>query len=62
MALVLKMLYNRSAHLSVYTVQPFVRKYVCGDRLLCEKAPVTIDTQIEENVSVETGYCVKKLQ
>ena len=37
------MLYNRSAHLSVCTVQLFMRKCVYGDRLLCAKAPVTID-------------------
>ena len=44
----LKMLYNMSAHLSVYTVQLFMRKCVYADKLLCEKAPVTIDTQIEQ--------------
>ena len=33
-ALVLKMLYNRSAHLSVCTVQLFTRKSVYGD-ILC---------------------------
>ena len=48
MVLALKMLYNRFAHLSVYTVQLFMRKCAYGDRLLCEKAPVTIDTQIEQ--------------
>ena len=42
------MLYNRSAHLSVCTVQLFMRKCVYGDRLLYEKAPVTIDTQIKQ--------------
>ena len=48
MVLVLKMFYNRSAHLSVYTLQLFMRKCVFETWLLCEKAPVIIDTQIEQ--------------
>ena len=48
MVLVLKMLYNRPAHLSVYTAQLFMRICVYGDGLLCEKAPETIDTQLEQ--------------
>ena len=43
MVLVLKMLYNRSGHLSVYTVQLFTRKCVYGGSLLFEKAPLTIE-------------------
>ena len=43
MVLVLKMLYNRFAHLNLCTVQLFMETWS-----LCEKAPEKIDTHIEQ--------------
>ena len=59
MVLVLKMLFNRSTHLSLCL---FMRKCVYGVRLLCEKAPMTIDTQIEQyGNSVKHGGATSQL-
>ena len=44
----LKMLYKRSAHLRVCTVQLLIRNVSMEIWLLCEKASVTIDTQIKQ--------------
>ena len=62
MVLVLKMLFNRSTHLSLCTVLLFMRKCVYGVRLLCEKAPMTIDTQIKQyGNSVKHGGATSQL-
>ena len=42
------MLYNRSAHLSVALYSCSRENVSIETWLLCEKAPVTIDTQIEQ--------------
>ena len=48
MVLVLKMLYNRFAHLSVHCTAVHEKMCLWRHGYLCEKAPVTIDAQIEQ--------------